>query len=71
MSIPTRAIYVSTKNVRTDGLPGDTQNDVEGSYTLTTKTDYGVWEPEQDLSNSVIERRAALVKVVRTGDQRS
>jgi hypothetical protein len=75
MAISTRQIYVSRKNVRTDGLPGDPQNDVAGSYTLATVTDYdSVWEPQQDVSASQgggTYRRAALVKVVRTGDQRS
>lgn len=74
MAISTRQIYVSMKNVRTDGLP-EPQNDVAGSYTLATVTDYdSVWEPEQDTSagqGGGIYRRAAYVKVVRTGDQRS
>jgi hypothetical protein len=76
MAISTRQIYVSTKNVHTEGLP-EPQNDVAGSYTLATVTDYdSVWEQGQDTNpnapfNGGIYRRAALVKVVRTGDQRS
>jgi hypothetical protein len=74
MAISTRQIYVSTKNVRTDGLP-EPQNDVAGSYTLATVTDYDdVWAPQQDVSAAQgggTYRRAALVKVVRTGDQKS
>ena len=71
MAIATRPVYVSTKNVRTDGLPGD----VNGSYTLVNgEVDYSPWEPQQDVSSADgngTYRRARYLKVVRTGDQKS
>lgn len=74
MAIATRANYVSTKNVRTDGLP-EPQNDVNGSYTLVAADpDYSYWEPQQDVSAAQgggTYRRAQYLKVVRTGDQKS
>lgn len=74
MAIATRFKSISTKNVRTDGLP-EPQNDVAGSYTdVPAAVDYSPWEPQQDTSAAQgggRYRRALYVKVVRTGDQKS
>lgn len=65
----TRQVWVSTSNVRTDGLPGDPQNDVNNAYTLMSVTDYGPDDPAS-LSTGGVGRRAVDVTNVRTGDQK-
>jgi hypothetical protein len=54
---------MSTKNVRTDGLP-EPQNDVEGSYTLMTINDYSPMDSDSP------NRKATDVTNLRTGDQK-
>lgn len=66
--VPTRYIYMSTKNVRTDGLP-EPQNDVEGSYTLMLVNDQSPDDPLV-LSTGGPKRRAVDIKNLRTGDQK-
>jgi hypothetical protein len=68
-TVPTRFIYMSTKNVRTDGLPGDPQNDVAGSYTLMLVNDYSPDDPLV-LATGGPARRAVDLKTLRTGDQK-
>jgi len=60
---------MSTKNVRTDGLPGDPQNDVEGSYTLMLVNDIVLNEEGVPYAGSPY-RRAVDVTTLRTGDQK-
>jgi len=59
---------MSTKNVRTDGLP-EPQNDVEGSYTLMLVNDVVVNEEGASYGGSPY-RRAVDTTNLRTGDQK-
>lgn len=65
-TVPTRLVFMSTKNLRTDGLGGEVsiEQSVNDAYTLMTVNDYS---PQDSDSPS---RKAVDISNVRTGDQR-